>query len=210
MLVLEDELLLRKQVAAVLEQHEADVTAVGTVDEARRMIASLPFDFALLDVNLPDGLGTDLLSDGVFSPNTAVVICTAEGGVQGAVEAIRNGAQDYLQKPVDPNVLPAVTTMISKALPDPAKTSPLEASVAYGGMLAGMGGVRGLRGHSLKRIHGLPPATAAGVPDPASLPILGTEGAMFSIPGGVYPGPAVGAKADDQQAGAKDGKGGGD
>ena len=67
-LVLEDELLLRKQVAAVLEQHEADVTAVGTVDEARRMIASLPFDFALLDVNLPDGLGTDLLSDGVFFP----------------------------------------------------------------------------------------------------------------------------------------------
>ena len=60
-LVLEDELLLRKQVAAVLEQHEADVTAVGTVDEARRMIASLPFDFALLDVNLPDGLGTDCL-----------------------------------------------------------------------------------------------------------------------------------------------------
>ena len=107
-LVLEDELLLRKQVAAVLEQHEADVTAVGTVDEARRMIASLPFDFALLDVNLPDGLGTDLLSDGVFFPNTAVVVCTAEGGVQGAVEAIRNGAQDYLQKPVDPNVLPMI------------------------------------------------------------------------------------------------------
>ena len=86
-LVLEDELLLRKQVAAVLEQHEADVTAVGTVDEARRMIASLPFDFALLDVNLPDGLGTDLLSDGVFSPNTAVVVCTAEGGVEGAIGA---------------------------------------------------------------------------------------------------------------------------
>ena len=72
------------------------------------MIASLPFDFALLDVNLPDGLGTDLLSDGVFSPNTAVVVCTAEGGVQGAVEAIRNGAQDYLQKPGDPNVLPMI------------------------------------------------------------------------------------------------------
>ena len=107
-LVLEDELLLRKQVTAALEQHEADVTAVGTVDEARRMIASLPFDFALLDVNLPDGLGTDLLSDRVFSPNTAVVVCTAEGGVQGAVEAIRNGAQDYLQKPIDPNVLPMI------------------------------------------------------------------------------------------------------
>jgi len=107
-LVLEDELLLRKQVAAALEQHGADVTDVGTVDEARRMIATLPFDFALLDVNLPDGVGTDLLSDGVFSPSTAVVVCTAEGGVQGAVEAIRNGAQDYLQKPIDPNVLPMI------------------------------------------------------------------------------------------------------
>ena len=79
-LVVEDEPLLRKQVAAALEQHDADVTAVGTLDEARRMIQSLPFDFALLDVNLPDGLGTDLLSENVFSPNTAVVVCTAEGG----------------------------------------------------------------------------------------------------------------------------------
>ena len=107
-LVVEDEPLLRKQVAAALEQHDADVTAVGTLDEARRMIQSLPFDFALLDVNLPDGLGTDLLSENVFSPNTAVVVCTAEGGVQGAVEAIKNGAQDYLLKPVDPAVLPLV------------------------------------------------------------------------------------------------------
>ena len=107
-LLVEDEPLLCKQVAAALEQHDADVTAVGTLDEARRMIESLPFDFALLDVNLPDGLGTDLLSEGVFSPSTAVVVCTAEGGVQGAVEAIKNGAQDSLLKPIDPAVLPLV------------------------------------------------------------------------------------------------------
>jgi len=107
-LLVEDEPLLRKQVTAALEQHDADVTAVGTLDEARRMIQSLPFDFALLDVNLPDGLGTDLLGEGVFSPSTAVVVCTAEGGVRGAVEAIKNGAEDYLLKPVDPSVLPLV------------------------------------------------------------------------------------------------------
>ena len=107
-LLVEDEPLLRKQVTASLEQHDADVTAVGTLDEARRMIQSLPFDFALLDVNLPDGLGTDLLGEGVFSPSTAVVVCTAEGGVRGAVEAIKNGAEDYLLKPVDPSVLPLV------------------------------------------------------------------------------------------------------
>ena len=107
-LILEDELLLRKQLVAVLEQQDADVTAIGTVDEARRIIDSLPFDFALLDINLPDGLGTDLLKEGIFSPNTAVLVCTAEGGVKSAVEAIRNGAQDYLLKPIDPYVLPVV------------------------------------------------------------------------------------------------------
>ena len=55
-LILEDELLLRKHLVAVLEQQDADVTAIGTVDEARRILISLPFDFALIDINLPDGL----------------------------------------------------------------------------------------------------------------------------------------------------------
>ena len=107
-LILEDELLLRKHLVAVLEQQDADVTAIGTVDEARRIVGSLSFDFALLDLNLPDGLGTDLLKEGIFSPNTAVIVCTAEGGIKSAVEAIRNGAQDYLLKPIDPSVLPMI------------------------------------------------------------------------------------------------------
>jgi len=107
-LILEDELLLRKHLVAVLEQQDADVTAIGTVDEARRVVGSLSFDFALLDLNLPDGLGTDLLKEGIFSPNTAVIVCTAEGGIKSAVEAIKNGAQDYLLKPIDPSVLPMI------------------------------------------------------------------------------------------------------
>ena len=107
-LILEDELLLRKHLVAVLEQQDADVTAIGTVDEARRVVGSLSFDFALLDLHLPDGLGTDLLKEGIFSPNTAVIVCTAEGGIKSAVEAIKNGAQDYLLKPIDPSVLPMI------------------------------------------------------------------------------------------------------
>ena len=107
-LILEDELLLRKHLVAVLEQQDADVTAVGTVDEARRIVNSLSFDFALLDLHLPDGLGTDLLKEGIFSPNTAVIVCTAEGGIKSAVEAIKNGAQDYLLKPIDSSVLPMI------------------------------------------------------------------------------------------------------
>lgn len=90
----------------------------------------------------------------------------------------------------DPNVLPAIQTMVKQALPDPDKTSDLDTAVAYGGVIAGMGGVHGLRGHSLKRIHGVPAASAQGVVEPADYPIRG-DGSAFSGPPGVYPGPGV-------------------
>src|ERR1041385_3303038 len=107
-LIVEDESLLRKQIAAHLEKLGADVTGADTVQGARRFVAELDFDFVLLDVNLPDGRGTDLLKDKVFAASTAVVVMTAEGGVGGAVEAIRLGAVDYLVKPFDPAELPLV------------------------------------------------------------------------------------------------------
>jgi DNA-binding NtrC family response regulator len=105
-LVLEDELLLRKRLAGFLENEGASVTAVGTVAAAKQAAEALAFDVALLDVNLPDGRGTDLLRDKVFPGTTNVLVMTAEGGVAGAVEAVRLGAADYLVKPFDPEELP--------------------------------------------------------------------------------------------------------
>ena len=115
-LVLEDELLLRKRLAGFLEKEGASVTAVGTVGAARQAAESLPFDVALLDVNLPDGRGTDLLRDKVFSATTNVLVMTAEGGVAGAVEAVRAGASDYLVKPFDPEELPVRLAHARKSL----------------------------------------------------------------------------------------------
>jgi two-component system, NtrC family, response regulator AtoC len=100
-LVIEDESLLRKQIAAHLESLGADVTGVGTVQTARDWARDGNVDFALLDVNLPDGRGTGLLETKAFSPNTGVIVMTAEGGVAGAVEAMRLGALDYLVKPFE-------------------------------------------------------------------------------------------------------------
>ena len=62
-LVIEDEALRRKQIAAHLEPLGAEVTGVGTLEAARQALVVFGFDFALLDVNLPDGRGTDLLAD---------------------------------------------------------------------------------------------------------------------------------------------------
>jgi len=104
-LVLDDEPMWRRHVVASLERLGAEVTAADSVAGARRLLAAEAFDFALIDVNLPDGLGPDLLRDKSVPPHTAVVVMTAEGGVRGAVEAIRLGALDYLQKPFEPEAL---------------------------------------------------------------------------------------------------------
>jgi two-component system, NtrC family, response regulator AtoC len=107
-LVVEDDPVLRKREAALLERLGADVSAVETLDGARRLMAAMSFDFAVLDVNLPDGLGTDLLKEKRFAPHTAVIIVTAHGGVAGAVESMRLGAADYLVKPFETDELPLV------------------------------------------------------------------------------------------------------
>src|SRR5947209_12667589 len=107
-LIVEDEPLLRKQIAAHLQKLGADVTAVGALQAARSSLTEREFDFALLDVNLPDGLGTDLLQKKCFPPNTGVIVMTANAGVAGAVEAMRLGALDYVVKPFEPAELSLV------------------------------------------------------------------------------------------------------
>ncbi len=114
-LIVEDEALLRRQLAAQLERLGADVTGAGTLEAARRFVAELPFDFALLDVNLPDGQGTDILKARAFSSNTSVVVMTADGGVAGAVEAMKLGALDYLVKPFDVAEVPLVLARARRA-----------------------------------------------------------------------------------------------
>lgn len=114
-LVVEDEPLLRKQIAAHFEKLGADVMGVDSLERARTVLNELSFDFAFLDVNLPDGSGIDLLREKAFGANVGVIVMTAEGAVEGAVEAMRAGALDYLVKPFDPAQLPLVINRARRA-----------------------------------------------------------------------------------------------
>ena len=105
-LLLEDDPALRKRLAAHLRTHKAEVSEATCIAEARRLLHDIRFDFALIDLHLPDGEGLDLLRTGEFSENTGVVVMTAFGGVKKAVEAMRLGAGDYLTKPFEPDELP--------------------------------------------------------------------------------------------------------
>lgn len=106
LLLLEDDALLRRRLTAFFEREQAEVTAVISVAAARQALSTLAFEAALIDVNLPDGRGIDLLREKAFPPTTSVVVMTAEGGVAGAVEALQAGAADYLVKPFDPAEVP--------------------------------------------------------------------------------------------------------
>lgn len=107
-LVVDDDVMLRKRLAAQLERLGAGVSVADSLRAARQLAGSMDFDFALLDVNLPDGLGPDLLREKIFRPDTGVIVMTAHGGVSGAVEAIRLGALDYLVKPFEADEVPLV------------------------------------------------------------------------------------------------------
>lgn len=100
-LLLEDDPALRRRLAAHLRSLKAEVSEAGNLAEARRLLNELSFDFALVDLHLPDGEVLDLLRNGDFSENTGVVVMTAFGGVKKAVEAMRLGAGDYLSKPFE-------------------------------------------------------------------------------------------------------------
>ncbi len=114
-LVVDDEAMLRRRLSAHLEALGADVTGADTLSSAQRLLADMEFDFVLLDIHLPDGLGTDLLRAGLAQKGPGVVVMTAEGELKGAVEAMRLGALDYLVKPFDPALLPLVMRRARRA-----------------------------------------------------------------------------------------------
>ncbi len=105
-LLLEDDAPFRKRLAAYLRHRGAEVTEASRIDEARRLLRDVRFEFALVDLHLPDGTVLELLREGAFSENTSIVVMTAFGGIKEAVEAIRLGAGDYLSKPFEPDELP--------------------------------------------------------------------------------------------------------
>jgi len=100
LLLVDDEETFRKLTARELERTGYKVETADCLESARRMILKQNFHLVLLDVRLPDGSGLDLLSEiKESSPTTEVVMLTAFGTVEEAIDAMKNGALDFLTKP---------------------------------------------------------------------------------------------------------------
>jgi DNA-binding NtrC family response regulator len=100
LLIVDDEESFRTIVGKELARMGYAVTTAASLAEARQALARGSFHLVLLDVRLPDGSGLELLTDIKGSlPSTQVVILTAFGTVQEAIEAMKRGAHDFLTKP---------------------------------------------------------------------------------------------------------------
>jgi DNA-binding NtrC family response regulator len=98
-LIIEDELLLGRNIKAYLQGKGLQAETADTLKAARAKLSALAPDLVLLDHNLPDGLGLTLIPE-IKAKGAKVVMLTAVGGVKLAVEAMKAGADDYLSKPV--------------------------------------------------------------------------------------------------------------
>ena len=99
-MLVEDEDVFARAVVKRLQKAGFDCETAGTVTEGRTIFKQFAPDLILLDMRLPDGNGMDLLPEFV-GKGAAVIVMTAHGDVSDAVTAIKQGATDYLKKPID-------------------------------------------------------------------------------------------------------------
>ena len=101
-LVVEDRDSLRKLVVRALEEEGFDVDSAADGEEARDLITGSSYQLVLTDLKLPGASGLEVLETSKRAqPDTPVVVLTAFGSVGAAVEAMKLGAADFLEKPIE-------------------------------------------------------------------------------------------------------------
>ncbi|KCZ45291.1 MULTISPECIES: response regulator [unclassified Hyphomonas] len=106
-LVVDDDDRIRELLKRFLSREGYRVTAASDAESARRLMGTMAFDMAILDVMMPGEDGLSLLSgirDGV-SRETPVLLLTARGEASDRIEGLKRGADDYLAKPFEPEEL---------------------------------------------------------------------------------------------------------
>ena len=100
-LLADDETTFRETFAKVLQEEGMPVTAVGNGTDAIDAVTKQPYAVAILDIRMPGADGFKVLREIMrIRPQTRVIMITAFGTVEMAVEAIKLGACDYVVKPV--------------------------------------------------------------------------------------------------------------
>ncbi len=105
-LLVEDKDSLRRVLRLTLEQAGYSVTEAEDARRGAQEISRVPHRIVLTDLRMPHGSGLDVLRAArAADPDIPVIVMTAFGSIDEAVQAMKDGAHDFLQKPVDSNHL---------------------------------------------------------------------------------------------------------
>jgi DNA-binding NtrC family response regulator len=100
-LIVDDDRSFQHGLVEVVEREGFKALTAGDLAEARAELAQGLPDAVLIDLNLPDGSGMELLDEFAGNGSPEVILITGQATVETAIEALRRGAADYLTKPVD-------------------------------------------------------------------------------------------------------------
>ncbi len=115
-LVVDDEKIFRESLYHWFLEEGFEVTPVDSGEEALKVFEVDRYDIILLDIKMPGMSGLELLGKIMhIDPNATIIMITAFASVSTAIQALKEGAYDYVTKPVDPDEL---THLIHKALKD--------------------------------------------------------------------------------------------
>jgi len=115
-LIIDDEIKLLKLLGMILSQENFNVKEASTARSAMTMLEQYDFDVVLSDVRLPDAFGVELIKSIKSKyPQLEIILMTAFGNITDAVQAMKNGAYDYLVKGDDnEKIIPLVYKALEK------------------------------------------------------------------------------------------------
>ena len=126
-LIIDDEEKLRKLLKRIISLEGYKVLDSGTINEGMKVLETDNIDIVLCDVKLPDGNGVDLTKTiRTKFPQTEVILLTAFGKIQDGIQAIKNGAFDYLVKGDDNEKIIPLLSRVEEKLAFQRKIKQLE------------------------------------------------------------------------------------
>lgn len=125
-LVIDDEDPIRNLLARMIELEGYKVWKASDCQSALKLLKAQPFDVVLCDVFLPDGNGVDFIREITkHRPDAEVILLTAHGNIPDGVQAIKNGAFDYITKGDDNRkIIPTISRAVDEVEKKKGKVAP--------------------------------------------------------------------------------------
>ena len=101
-IVLDDDLMVRKTLESYLRKKRYSVKSVQTINDAQKQLLKDSYDLIFIDLKLPDGNGMEILRELQQLPNAPMpIMISGHGNMESVIDCMRLGARDYVVKPFD-------------------------------------------------------------------------------------------------------------